>query len=301
MNERLKQEIMRQYPEWHYKPLRLTVAEIEAPLGVIGQFFECYHLPQIRSCLKEMVFDAICMDDNDAPSHYTTHEDVEKLIEAAWLIYQEALKRSNKNEDEKTTSKQSSQQGTIIESEQYKMIYEFFESFTLPQARSYLLSTLKAAESEHIWNKSTPNDLLFFFDHLHQLLSAVYDPISSNDIIQEVVLSKPDSCPDLLQYHLYCGNYDKPNPWEYVPHCLSSKEYRNPYKALRKVTGAYSLKEWKEIMHYLLHHALAASSLADVGVHLELIRISECLQKLIEASHLIHVRAFIKPNKHENE
>jgi hypothetical protein len=301
MNERLKQEIMRQYPEWHYKPLRLTVAEIEAPLGVIGHFFECYHLPQIRSCLKEMVFDAICMDDNDAPSHYTTHEDVEKLIEAAWLIYQEAQKQSGKNKDEMIAGVKSTKHQTVIESQQYKVIHDFFESFTLPQARSYLLSTLKAAESAHIWNKSTPNDLLFFFDHLHQLLSAVYDLISNNDIIQQVVLPKSNSSPDLSQYHLYCGNYDKPNPWEYIPHCLSSKEYRNPYKALRRVTGEYSLKEWKEISHYLLHHALAASSLAELGVHLELIRISECLQKMIEACHLIYVRAFIQPNKYGNE
>lgn len=301
MNERLKQQIMTQYPEWHYKPLRLTVAEIEAPQSVIGQFFECYTLPQIRACLKEMAFDAICMDDNDAPSHFTTQDDVEKLIEAAWLIHQEAKKKSYKNEDEETSSKQTIQHETVIECEQYKIIHDFFESFTLPQAKMYLFSTLQAAESEHIWNKSTPNDLLFFFDHLHQLLSASYDLISNNDIIERAVLPKTDGSPDLLQYHLYCGNYDQPNPWEYVPHWLSAKEYRDPYKALRKMTKAYSLKKWKENLHYLLNSALSANSLIEMGVHLELIRVFEGLQKMLEACHLIHVRAFVKPNNHGNE
>ncbi|MBS4066581.1 MAG: hypothetical protein KGZ74_18610 [Chitinophagaceae bacterium] len=301
MNERLKQQIMTQYPEWHYQPLRLTVAEIEAPLSVIGHFFECYTLPQIRACLKEMVFDAICMDDNDAPSHVTTQDDVEKLIEAAWLIHQEAKTKSYKIGNDNTASNQLIQQESDIESAQYKMIHDFFESFTLPQARGYLLSTLQAAESEHIWNKSTPNDLLFFFDHFHQLLSAIYDLTSNDDIIQQVVLPKSTCNPDLTQYHLYCGNYDKPNPWEYVPHWLSAKEYRDPYKALRKITKEQSLKEWKEILHYLLNNALAANSLAEMGVHLELIRISECLQKMLEACHLIHVRAFVNPNDHGNK
>lgn len=301
MNERLKQQIMKQYPEWHYQPLRLTVAEMESPLNVIGQFFECYHLPQIRSCLKEMVFDAICMDDNDAPSHVTTQDDVEKLIEAAWLIHQEAKKKSCKNEDGITGTEPTLQQENDITSEQYKNIHDFFESFTLLQARAFLLSTLKAAESKYVWSKSTPNDLLFFFDHLHQLLSAVYDLISSNDIIQHLVLPKSIGNPDLTQYHLYCGNYDQPNPWEYVPHCLSVKEYRDPYKALRKITKEYSLKDWKEILHYLLNNALAANSLADMGVYLEMIRISESLQKMLEACHLIDVRAFAKSNHHGNK
>lgn len=297
MNEQLKERIITKYPEWHHNPFRLTITEIEAPYSVIGQFFECYTLPQIRACLKEMVFDAICMDDNDAPSHVTTQDDLEKLIEAAWLIHQQELKKTSSIKEDQELK----QEVKAIHKEEltgdHTIIHDFFESLPLPSARGYILSTLKAAETKGVWKQSTPNDLLFFFENMESLLNAVFGIVAEHKKLQQVLLPKSTDRPDLTDYQLYCGNYDQPNPWDYVPRSLTVKEFRDPYKALKKFTTKYTKEEWKEILHYLLSTALGANSLSEFGIHLELISISEQMQKMLEACHLIYVRTALVSNK----
>ncbi len=298
MKEQLRQKILTNFPEWHLKPLKLSIAEMEEPFSVLKHFFECYTLPQIRACLEELVYDSIRAEDSDAPSHVTTQEDIEKLVEAVWVIHEQ---NGNKNEikEQGSESNKIEREGVDIENEKlvgsYRHIREFFESFTLPEARNYLSSVLKAAESKHIWNDAAPTDLLYFFESMEALLSAVYSILKEGNKIKKVILPKsPDAC-DLTQYHLYCGHYNQLKPWDYFPRMLSAKEYRDPYKALQNFTSWAPKKEWKEYLRYLLNYSLGASSLSDLGVNLELVRISEHLQKMLEACHLIYVRTIQPP------
>ncbi len=300
MNEQLKQRLLTKFPEWHHNPLRLSIAEIEAPYSVLSHFFECYTLPQIRACLQELVYDSLRAEDTDAPNHVTTHEDIEKLVEAAWVI----LKQKGNDAEHKNPGLELDQNKSMVEemgneelTDSYQSIHDFFESFTLPFARDYLLSALKAAESKRIWNKAAPTDLLYFFESMEALLAAVYSIVKEGDETKKVILPKsPNTC-DLTQYHLYCGRYDQLKPWDYFPRSLSAKEYQNPYKALQKFTSGASKKEWKETLHYLLSYALGANSLSELGVNLELVRISEELQKMLEACHLIYVRTAVQTKK----
>ncbi len=297
MKENLRQQLLKEYPEWHHNPLRLSIAEIEAPYLVLNHFFECYTLPQIRACLQELVYDSLRAEDTDAPSHVTTHEDIEKLVEAAWVI----LKQNNKAKEQEENLKLNDGESEVEQNEVlagfYRAINNFFESFTLPFARDYLLSALKAAESKRIWNKAAPTDLLYFFESMEALLPAVYSIVKKGDESKKVILPKsPNTC-DLTQYHLYCGRYDQLKPWDYFPRSLSAKEYQNPYKALQKFTSGASKKEWKDTLHYLLSYALGANSLSELGVNLELVRISEELQKMLEACHLIYVRTAVQTKK----
>lgn len=300
MKENLGQKLLTEYPEWHGNPLRLSIAEIEAPYRVLDHFFECYTLPQIRVCLQELVYDSLRAEDTGAASHVTTREDVEKLVEAAWIICQQKAKgtEQKKSDEELDQNNQSLEE---IENEElpgyYRAIHEFFECFTLPFARNYLLSAIKAAESNRIWNKAAPSDLLYFFESLEALLSAVYSIVKDGNGTKKVILPKsPNTC-DLTQYHLYCGRYDQLQPWDYFPRALSTKEYRDPYIALQKFTTSATKKEWKVILHYLLSYALGPNSLSELGVNLELVSISEKLQKMLEACHLIHVRTAVPTSK----
>lgn len=300
MKEQLKQSLLAEYPAWHEKPLSLMVSEIEDPKSVLEFFFTCYGLSDIRTCLKELLYDSLRAEGADVASHVSTHRDLEKLVEAVWVIHEQS-NNSTAIKKQGLSFNKIELEGVGIENvklvRSHRCIHEFFESFTLPFARDYLSSAFKASESSQIWNKAAPNDLLYFFESLEGLLGPVYRIVKEGEVLQKVILPKSPNTPDLTQYHLYCGRYDQLKPWDYFPRTLSKKEYRNPYKALEKFTIISSKKEWKEILRYLLSYALGANSLSELSVNLELVRISEDLQKMLEACHLIYVRTTIQTPK----
>ena len=272
MNPLFKEKIMADYPDWHYKPFRLTIAEMNNPHKVIDQFFDRYDLPQIRTCLKDMLYDAIWMDDNDAPMHVATHDDLEKLIDAAWLLRKKKLMKPS-----------TIIQLTRIEDKElpkdYKNIQEFFDSITLPKALEYLTSAIRAAEAMEIWEMSTPNDLLNFFESLDSLLESVYNIVADDNIIEKATLSKKYKSPDLTNYSLYCANYDQLMSWDYFPRSLSTKEFRDPYKALALFKSIRVKEDWKEILDYIMNGALSKRSLTESGIYLETFSISESYEK----------------------
>ncbi len=293
MKKQLKQSLLAEYPERHNQPLSLTASEIEDPRSVLSFFFTCYDLPDIRACLKELLHDSLRAKGANAASHVSTHQDIEKLIEAAWVIYQE--KESGRHRpDNKRVQEPTHTKTVVIENNKspkyYESIHIFFDSFTLPFARSYLLSSIKAAEGSGIWKKNAPTDLLFFFESLEKMVNSVYKIVEADSNIGKLVINKKKNLIDLTDCRLFCGTYDQHQSWDYFPRSLSAKEYFDPNKALQKFTCGASKKEWKENLRYILSYALGASSLSELGVNLELVRMSELLQKMLDACHLIDVR-----------
>ena len=57
----------------------------------------------------------------------------------------------------------------------FKGIDRFFDAYPLGSAREYLLSAIKAAESDKIWQAKAPLDLLYFFEQLQLLVIGVYE------------------------------------------------------------------------------------------------------------------------------
>jgi hypothetical protein len=293
MKEEFKQRVMAEYPVWHEQPLNLTISEIENPRSVLSLFFRRYNLPNIRACLKEFLYDALCADGVDAQSHVITHQDIERLVEAAWLIYQQKAtdyihtKRASVEENPKSKIE-------ITEANEmhscYQTIHDFFDSITLPSARNYLRSSIKAAEVTGIWDKKAPTELLSFFESLDTLINAVYSIVKEDHKMNLAILDLEIDMPDLNKTHLFCGTYDQLGAWDYFPRYLSKKEYNDPYKALGKFTSWTSKKEWKEHLRYLLNFALSQNSLSEFGVDLQMVRITELLFKMLEATHLIDVR-----------
>lgn len=76
------------YPPWHYQPLRLLNSEIANPLSVLAGFFSIYQLPQARKHLKDMLEDATSVVEVYAVNYLTLYDNLERLIEAAWLVLQ---------------------------------------------------------------------------------------------------------------------------------------------------------------------------------------------------------------------
>lgn len=88
MQQEIKQRILTRYPEWHYQPLRLTLQQIDNPTEVIREFFNGYNLPQARDLLKKWLDDSMIPDEQHYQNHIPIYNEVEKLMEAAWLFLQ---------------------------------------------------------------------------------------------------------------------------------------------------------------------------------------------------------------------
>ena len=96
MNQQLKNKILTPYPDWHKNPLRLSIPEMENPYLVLKEFFECYHLTDIRGCLKEWLNEVLRPDEILQMDYVHVYDQVEKLIEAAWLLHTRQCKKKNK-------------------------------------------------------------------------------------------------------------------------------------------------------------------------------------------------------------
>lgn len=98
MQQEVKGRVLTQYPDWHYQPLRLSLDQMANPLNVLSKFFDGYHLPQARHLLKKWLDAAMILHEEHYHNHIPIYDEVEKLVEAAWLI----LQHSKKNNTGKT-------------------------------------------------------------------------------------------------------------------------------------------------------------------------------------------------------
>ena len=81
-------------PDYHFKPLALTVDQIENPTTVILDFFTNFHLPDFREHFKKMFEASLNQETTEPHKHHHTFTEIEKVIEACWVI-RENLKEKN--------------------------------------------------------------------------------------------------------------------------------------------------------------------------------------------------------------
>jgi hypothetical protein len=82
------------HPEWHNQPLRLNEDELKNPRLTIENFFECYHLQEVRQMLWSWMVEivsssrSISQEGQQRNDHIYFYEKMESLVEAAFLINQ---------------------------------------------------------------------------------------------------------------------------------------------------------------------------------------------------------------------
>jgi hypothetical protein len=176
----------------------------------------------------------------------------------------------------------------------YAEISDFFSAYSLAQARKYLQKILKASNA----NRSSgmnPSAILYFFERLQQLYAAsmlIHQSGLQRDAA--IITSPDDNAPDLANYPQYCGWNFRRSPWYYTPRSLSEKEYFNPYKVFKKLEAYASEETWKFIFHELRDYTFLKGSFSDAGDNYNILDIYILLNKLLEACHLIEVRAIIE-------
>jgi len=80
------------HPQWYNEPLRLSDQQKQDPGLVIDDFFECYHLNEVREILWNWLVEVICSPHGissnplDRSNHIYFYEKIELLIEAAYSI-----------------------------------------------------------------------------------------------------------------------------------------------------------------------------------------------------------------------
>lgn len=92
------------HPQWHNQPLRLSKEERRDPLLVLDDFFECYHLNDVRQILWDWLTEvissqrSIAADPMDRNNHMYFYEKIEEIIEAAYVMKKRIHKHRRKEE-----------------------------------------------------------------------------------------------------------------------------------------------------------------------------------------------------------
>ncbi len=177
----------------------------------------------------------------------------------------------------------------------YKIISDFFSTYSLPSAIEALSSSLKAANKEKIWKGRCPANLIYFYERLEGLLSAAYNLLDDFERREEAKLADINENIWLLtEYKIYCGWHTGDTPWYFFPRHLTQKEFIDPWKALKKITRYQTLEQWKLGFKDILQDALCTHSAnEDTGI----LETWLLLHKLLEATHLIEVRVIIEDER----
>jgi hypothetical protein len=95
------------HPQWHNQPIRLTKEQKREPLLVLDDFFECYHLNDVRQLLWDWLTEvissqrSIASDPLDRNNHMYFYEKIEEIIEVAFVLKKRMHKDRRKQEKRK--------------------------------------------------------------------------------------------------------------------------------------------------------------------------------------------------------
>lgn len=174
----------------------------------------------------------------------------------------------------------------------YITIAEFFSCYAADDARQYTQRLLKKAGSHRPW-RGEPANVLYFLERLEGLVMAALTLLRKEGRREAaVVLFEKDEAPSLTAYGEYCGWHHKSAPWYFFPRHLTRGEYANPYRVFKQLAAKGGRKKWKYRLRELRFFTLSNSSLHESGdLNITTLELYLLLTKLIEAAHLIDVRA----------
>jgi hypothetical protein len=90
------------HPQWYNQPLRLSETEKNNPFLVIDDFFQCYHLNEVREMLWNWLVEVlssahgISCDPHERNNQIYFYEKLEALVEAARVMQKQAHKKMKK-------------------------------------------------------------------------------------------------------------------------------------------------------------------------------------------------------------
>ena len=176
----------------------------------------------------------------------------------------------------------------------YAAIAQFFDAWGLPHARKLLYRILKAAlHTKAI--KIDPSRVLYFFKTFETLLNAALIIHRNEGERKEAILDLgEEEYPDMSNYPQYFGRHLSSHAWLFFPRALNVKEYANPYLVCKKIARYGQEEKWKFLISELQDYCFYKASFAECGEEFNILVLHRLLQKLLEAAHLVEVRAIME-------
>jgi len=170
------------------------------------------------------------------------------------------------------------------------VLFNFFVMVHLPEALREIdvwMDTISKGLNERRHGASY---LLTLYEAINKLIHAAFLIRQMDDDRPANLFGilKPDNnhVPE-TKYYAAEGSKDT---WSLFPRSLSKEQFINPYLVFRPFFEFWSLAEWKEELHNMLHLSFSDSTLEDTGEVVDLLNVKSHLDKLVEACHLILVR-----------
>jgi hypothetical protein len=144
------------HPQWYNQPLRLTKEQKQDPLPVLDEFFQNYHLNEVRQTLWEWLSEvlssprSISNDYHDRNNHIFFYEKIESAIEAVFIIKKKIHKHRRRREKWKL------KQATLPGLDKATKIKEVNSS-------DKLIPALETEENADLFNK--PKQLIEYVDN----------------------------------------------------------------------------------------------------------------------------------------
>jgi hypothetical protein len=195
----------KEFPSWQDLPCRLNNHQLEHPLEVILEFFECFHLPDIRKDLLDLYDYSTGHEADNAKSLFFVYIEVEKLIEAVWVL-KDGISKNNGEKYKLLSPVPPEILGKkptpleLAKNEPTKVVFDIFEQYTLTEMRSWLkdwsfvatsgeCNAYDEAESRKQLNILV-NDLNSFFEAVYVINSQINTPIKQSTQDKIIDLSR---------------------------------------------------------------------------------------------------------------
>jgi len=167
----------------------------------------------------------------------------------------------------------------------YQLLAEFFSTYNVSYMRKAVQQIIRAACSSYVWNKGTPEDLLFHFENMESVINACF--IINLEQKKSPIEVNNEQLFNRNLFRSWQANY---TDWDEVPKFLSIKEYHNPYLCIKKFFKYHNIHKWKGLLNKILQYAFSSDSIYEEIIDFDTLMVLNKLTGLIEAVHLIDVR-----------
>jgi len=169
------------HPQWSNEPIRLNEAQMKNPALIFDEFFQNYHLNEVRQTMWQLLVDVVSYPGNDSNDHHERsnhmhfYEQIEMLVEGVWVMCK------GKDSTHCTTNPRFSKPARLIdrvEEQPEEVIKEVFSELTLADLHEDLLPTwLRVAmiNNDSPYSDGDGREILYeFYDQLLVFIEALY-------------------------------------------------------------------------------------------------------------------------------
>lgn len=229
------------HPQWYNEPIRLNEEETNNPTLIFDEFFQCYHLNEVRQTMWRWLVTvvsstgSISNDPHERNNDLFFYEQIEMLVEGVWV-----LRRGKKAEEPAARNPRFSKPARLIEkvnTQPEEVIREVFSEVILGDLLDDLLPNwLRVAmvNSDSPYSDGDSLAILHeFYDQLLLFIEALY-------VIYEA-------------------------PAEHKAYCLSEKQLTDPKQVVTAFFQQFSIEYIRRELHDFLDAGIGYAGVYSNG------------------------------------